>query len=47
MLDEVIYDIINNKVYERLCGYISYNEDIGTNRTFNVFNRLLENKNKV
>lgn len=47
MLDEVIYDIINNKVYERLCGYISYNEDIGTNRTFNVFNRLLENKNMV
>jgi hypothetical protein len=37
MLDDTIDDIKNDRIFERMCGYISYNEDIGNN----VYKRLL------
>lgn len=40
MLDEVIDDIKNNKVYERNnIGFISYNESIGSNYLRTIFNK--------
>jgi uncharacterized ubiquitin-like protein YukD len=44
MLDEVILDIKENRIYERLCGYISYNEDIGMNTYDKLFKNMIENK---
>lgn len=42
LLDDVIYDINNDKVYERLCGYISYNEDINNNICGKLFKNIIE-----
>ena len=46
MLDDVIDDIKNNRIYERLCGFISYNEDIGMGTYEKLFNDLIYYKNK-
>ena len=46
MLDDVIDDIKNNRIYERLCGFISYNEDIGMGTYEKLFNELIYYKNK-
>lgn len=46
MLDDVIDDIKNNRIYERLCGFISYNEDIGMSTYEKLFNELIYYKNK-
>jgi hypothetical protein len=35
MLNDVIYDIINNKTYERFTGYSSYNENINNKTMLN------------
>lgn len=45
MLDDVIQDIRNNKVYERMNGFISYNEDILNNVSSKLFKNLIELKN--
>ena len=46
MLDDVIDDIKNNRVYERFCGFISYNEDIGMNAYNKLFNNMIDYKNR-
>ena len=40
LLNDVIDDVINDKVYERMCGYISYNEDICNNVAFKIFEKM-------
>ena len=47
MLDDIIDDIKNDRIYERLCGYISYNEDINSNVSKNTFNNILMEKNNM
>ena len=44
MLDKIIYDIENNITHERLCGYISYNEDIGSKVSQKLFEKMIKNK---
>jgi len=46
ILDDIIEDVKNNEIYERLCGYISYNEDIGNKVSLKIFEKLIENKNE-
>jgi len=46
MLDDVIDDIKNDRIYERLCGFISYNETIGMSIYEKIFNELIKFKNK-
>ena len=41
LLDDVINDVMNNKVYERMCGYISYNEDICNNVVSKIFEKKI------
>ena len=45
MLDDVIDDISNDRVYERLCGYISYNENIGRGVYSRLFSEMINEKN--
>jgi len=47
MLDNVINDIENNKIYERLNGFISYNEDISNNVSYKLFNKIINEKNSI
>lgn len=47
MLDDIINDIKNNKIYERFCGFISYNEDILSKVTQRKFKKILETKNNI
>ena len=45
MLDEVIVDIKNDTIYERICGFISYNENIGNKISQKIFNNMISDKN--
>ncbi len=45
MLNDVIQDVQNNKIYERLNGFISYNEDILNQTSSKIFKNMLETKN--
>ncbi len=47
MLDDVIDDISNDRVYERLCGYISYNENIGRGVYNRLFSDMINEKNDI
>ena len=46
VLDDVISDVNNNKTYERICGYSSYNEDINNNVCVELLNSLIKYKEK-
>ena len=46
ILDDIIDDVKNNKTYERLCGFISYNEDIGSKISHKLFKKMVKNKNE-
>jgi hypothetical protein len=46
MLDDVIYDIENDKIYERMCGFISYNENISNKVSYKTFNKMINELNK-
>ena len=47
MLDDVIDDIKNDRIYERFCGFTSYNENIGMDIYGKLFNELIEYKNNL
>ena len=47
VLDDIISDINNSKVYERICGYSSYNEDINNKVCSKLFSSLIKYKNKL
>jgi hypothetical protein len=47
MLDDIINDIKNNKIYERLCGFVSYNEDISNKVSFKIFENMKKYKNNL
>jgi len=44
MLDDVISDVKNEKIYERLNGFISYNEDILSKLSYKLFDNLIQEK---
>lgn len=44
MLDDVINDVKNNKIYERMNGYISYNEDISNKVSYKLFEKMIKDK---
>lgn len=44
LLDDVINDVENGKVYERLNGYISYNEDIKNKVSYKLFEKMIKDK---
>lgn len=43
MLDEVINDVKDNKIYERICGFSSYNEDIFSNVSIKLYENFINN----
>lgn len=45
MMNDIIIDITTNKIYERLCGFISYNEDILNKVTQKIFEKMIRIKN--
>lgn len=45
MLDDIIEDVKNNKIYERQCGFISYNEDINNKISEKIFYKIIVEKN--
>ena len=45
MLDDVIDDIKNERIYERLCGLISYNENIGMGVYNKLLSKMIDDKN--
>ena len=45
MLNDIIEDIKNDKIYERLIGFISYNENILGGVSETIFKSLLLEKN--
>jgi len=47
MLDDVIRDVQNKKIYERFNGFISYNENILNQTTSKIFKSILEIKNSI
>ena len=47
MLDDIIQDITNKKVYERLNGFISYNENILNKLSQKLFEKLIKEKIKI
>jgi hypothetical protein len=47
MLDDVIFDVKNDKIYERMCGFISYNEDILNNVSIKLFEKMIKYKNEL
>lgn len=47
MLDDIINDIKNNKIYERLCGFVSYNEDILNKVSYQMFENMKKYKNNL
>jgi len=42
LLNDVIDDVVNDKVYERLCGYVSYNEDINNKVSLKMFEKMIK-----
>ena len=45
MLYDVIDDIKNERIYERLCGLISYNENIGMGVYNKLLSKMIDDKN--
>ena len=47
MLIEIINDVNNNMIYERLCGYISYNENINNDISLKILENMILTKNNI
>lgn len=47
LLTDVVSDVTNNKVYERLTGYISYNEDIRNEVSTKLFEKMINYFQKI